>query len=409
MSLPKKEAHNVMTPNLTWIKIVTTIFDDEKIKIIETFPDRDAILVIWFKILCQAGKTGYNGELKITERIPLTVETLSTIFGRPMNTIRMALEIFIRFGMIELIEEKQLYTIPKWEKYQQTESAERKRELERKRQAVRRGKIKSLIGEGLQDVTRDSRVTHAHVTPDVTRDSRVSHENVTPDFSTLSRLRHAPEKEEEREEELEQNKNKNSASQKNGEDGHPNFCLEEHSGISPLDQEGDSDPESPSSSINPGVESENNQEIPLVLKSPSSNREDKQSPEINPSIVPLPDKVDRQLFLDFIDYRKNEIKKPMGSFAIKLFIQRLEELVQDGKDPNESIRESILNGWTGIFPPRDKKKDSGSGIQREPHRMKTFDEIRAERNRQSLEETLRRLDERESKSENTPQNPTITI
>ena len=134
-----------------------------------------------------------------------------------------------------------------------------------------------------------------------------------------------------------------------------------------------------------------------------------ESPEINPSIVPLPDKVDRQLFLAFIDYRKNEIKKPMGSFAIKLFIQRLEELVQDGKDPNESIRESILNGWTGIFPPRDKKKDSGSGIQREPHRMKTFDEIRAERNRQSLEETLRRLDERESKSENTPQNPTITI
>ena len=41
---------------IRWIKITTDIFDDEKIKLIDSFPDRDAIIVIWFKLLTLAGK-----------------------------------------------------------------------------------------------------------------------------------------------------------------------------------------------------------------------------------------------------------------------------------------------------------------------------------------------------------------
>ena len=33
-----------------WIKIVTDIFNNRKIKQIETMPDADSILVIWFKL-----------------------------------------------------------------------------------------------------------------------------------------------------------------------------------------------------------------------------------------------------------------------------------------------------------------------------------------------------------------------
>ena len=39
-----------------WIKIVTDIFDDEKMLLIESLPSSDAIIVIWFKLLCLAGK-----------------------------------------------------------------------------------------------------------------------------------------------------------------------------------------------------------------------------------------------------------------------------------------------------------------------------------------------------------------
>ena len=42
--------------DVKWIKITTDIFDDEKILLIETLPDADAIIVIWFKLLCLAGK-----------------------------------------------------------------------------------------------------------------------------------------------------------------------------------------------------------------------------------------------------------------------------------------------------------------------------------------------------------------
>ena len=40
-----------------WIKIVTDIFDDEKILLIESLPAADSVIVIWFKLLCLADKT----------------------------------------------------------------------------------------------------------------------------------------------------------------------------------------------------------------------------------------------------------------------------------------------------------------------------------------------------------------
>ena len=39
-----------------WIKITTDIFDDEKIQLIESMPEGDTLIVIWFKILVLAGK-----------------------------------------------------------------------------------------------------------------------------------------------------------------------------------------------------------------------------------------------------------------------------------------------------------------------------------------------------------------
>ena len=86
-----------------WIKIVTDIFDDEKIKLIENLPESDSLLVIWFKILCLAGKTNQSGLLVLSDRIHYTDEMLSSLFNRPLNVVRMALEIFQKFSMIELI------------------------------------------------------------------------------------------------------------------------------------------------------------------------------------------------------------------------------------------------------------------------------------------------------------------
>ena len=83
-----------------WIKIVTDIFDDEKILIIESMPEADAMIVIWFKLLCLAGKQNNSGVFTINNRIAYTDEMFSAIFRRPINTVRMALKTFENLGMI---------------------------------------------------------------------------------------------------------------------------------------------------------------------------------------------------------------------------------------------------------------------------------------------------------------------
>jgi predicted phage replisome organizer len=61
-----------MMAEVKWIKIATDIFDNQKIKIIESMPEGDAIIVIWFKILMLAGNVNDGGSVYFTKDIPYT-------------------------------------------------------------------------------------------------------------------------------------------------------------------------------------------------------------------------------------------------------------------------------------------------------------------------------------------------
>ena len=134
-----------------WIKIVTDIFDDEKMLMIESLPERDGIIVMWFKLLCLAGKQNNNGVFMFNDKIPYTDEMLSTIFRRPLNTVRLALTTFEQYGMIEIVNNT--ITIPKWEKHQKVESLDMYRENGRKRVAKFRQKQKEIICNVTGNVT----------------------------------------------------------------------------------------------------------------------------------------------------------------------------------------------------------------------------------------------------------------
>ena len=112
---------------IKWIKISCDLFNDEAIRLIEQMPDGDAIIVIWLKLLITAGKINDNGFLYFRKEIPYTDEMLSTVFNRPLNTIRLALSTFERFGMIQITTERGIY-ITNWEKYQNIEGMERAKE-----------------------------------------------------------------------------------------------------------------------------------------------------------------------------------------------------------------------------------------------------------------------------------------
>lgn len=123
--------------DVKWIKLSTNMFEDEKIRLIEALPDADTILIIWVKLLAQAGKTNATGYIFLNENIPYTDEMLSTIFNRPIGTVRLALKTFQQFGMIE-INEDHFISISNWEKHQNIEGMERIREQTRQRVAKHR-------------------------------------------------------------------------------------------------------------------------------------------------------------------------------------------------------------------------------------------------------------------------------
>lgn len=142
------------------------MFDDEKIRLIEKIPDADTILVIWFKLLAQAGKTNASGYIYLNENIPYTDEMLATIFDRPLNTVRLALQTFKQYGMIELNDEEFL-KISNWEKHQNVEGMDKIREQNRLRVQKYREKQKELE---LPEPKNDSNVTCNVTVTDIDKD-----------------------------------------------------------------------------------------------------------------------------------------------------------------------------------------------------------------------------------------------
>ena len=129
--------------DVKWIKITTDIFDDEKILMIESLPSADSIIVIWFKLLAFAGKQNNNGVFLMSNRIAYTDEMLASIFRRDVNIVRLALNSFVQYGMIEIVEN--VITIPNWNKHQSLDAYEKKKERDRLYQAQRRAEQKALI------------------------------------------------------------------------------------------------------------------------------------------------------------------------------------------------------------------------------------------------------------------------
>lgn len=128
---------------IKWIKISCDLFNDEAIRLIEQMPDGDAIIVIWLKLLITAGKINDNGFLYFRKEIPYTDEMLSTVFNRPLNTIRLALSTFERFGMIQIVTQQGIY-ITNWEKYQNLAGMEQIKEYNRMAKRRQREKQKAL-------------------------------------------------------------------------------------------------------------------------------------------------------------------------------------------------------------------------------------------------------------------------
>lgn len=149
--------------DVNWIKITTNMFEDEKIDYIESMPEADTILMIWVRLLTMAGKCNMGGYVLLTEKIPYTDEMLAHKFKRQLNTVKFALQTFVKLDMIAFDEAG--IRIANWNKHQNVQGLEKIREQNKIRKQRQRLADKQQLAAG-----QDHPVTPSHVT--VTEESR---------------------------------------------------------------------------------------------------------------------------------------------------------------------------------------------------------------------------------------------
>ena len=71
----------------------------------------------------------------------------------------------------------------------------------------------------------------------------------------------------------------------------------------------------------------------------------------------LPDWIDENLWADFVEHRKS-IRKPLTAKASKMIIDKLSKIMAAGHSPESVIKESIMNGYRGVFMPHSKPTES---------------------------------------------------
>lgn len=83
-----------------------------------------------------------------------------------------------------------------------------------------------------------------------------------------------------------------------------------------------------------------------------------------------------QAILAFIEFRKS-IKKPMTDHAVGLLIKKLNDMTVSIPEQIEIINQSIMNGWQGVFPLKDKQKQASNQTYRKQTKAEELDEFYA--------------------------------
>ncbi len=229
-----------MVAGMPCIKLRIDMFEDEKIKLIQSMPEGDTILVVWIRLIALAEKCNAGGLIRLAEDCPYTDEMLAVIFNKPLQTVRLALTTFERFRMIE--NTLGGICIANFDSNQSVEDMDQNvdgvdniREQNRIRKQRERGRKKGAIREGLpliaqgsepeadenSDVTGMSQeksvTSHGNVTGMSQEKSVTSHGNVTGMSREKSVTCHDPVTDKENEEEKDKDKERTKEKEKERE------------------------------------------------------------------------------------------------------------------------------------------------------------------------------------------------
>lgn len=168
-------------PDIKWIKVSTDIWNNKKIKQIESLKNGDTYIVIWMKLLTLAGTINDNGYIYVTPDIPFTDKGLSVELNKPVKIVNEAIELFEDYGMIDI--EDGYIVLTGWEKYQNVEGLDKIREQTKER-VKRYRQRKSNAG---CNVTSNADVTHGNATDiDIDKELDIKRESKERENDSLS-------------------------------------------------------------------------------------------------------------------------------------------------------------------------------------------------------------------------------
>lgn len=139
-----------------WVKIMTDMFDNRKIKHLRRLPEGNNIVLIWVMLLTMAGRCNAGGMIFLTENIPYTPKMLADELGFEENTVKLALRALEEYNMITT--DHAHFAIAGWNEYQNIEGMDKIREQNRRRVAAHRQRQKALA-EGVPASNASCNVT----------------------------------------------------------------------------------------------------------------------------------------------------------------------------------------------------------------------------------------------------------
>ncbi|MDN2450062.1 phage replisome organizer N-terminal domain-containing protein [Leuconostoc sp. UCMA20149] len=93
-----------------YIRLKENFFDSDEIKLLESIPnDGYKFSNILLKMYLKSLK--YDGRLMFNERIPFNAEMLATVTGHSLGDVTRAIDMFKKFGLIEVLETGEIYML----------------------------------------------------------------------------------------------------------------------------------------------------------------------------------------------------------------------------------------------------------------------------------------------------------
>lgn len=169
--LSKPTSNNKKVKRFYWLKLHHDFFNRDEIRIIESLPNGKDYIIFYLKLMLKS--INDNGKLLFKDTIPYTPEMLASITNTSIDTIRVAIDTFVKLGLISMLDNGALY-MQEVQKLvgSETPDAERKRIARAKEDSQsklpRVGKKRTTTGHCPENVTLENKSIELKSKEDIT-------------------------------------------------------------------------------------------------------------------------------------------------------------------------------------------------------------------------------------------------